>query len=173
MELLPKAYDATAAVLATVTAWDAPSPCTAWTVREVTNHLVGALKVFASAVDGDDVMEGDHLGTDPLGAFRSAADRCLAVFSRPEVLTASHPFPFGPTPGSVIAEISLSETLVHGWDIARGAGVPYSPAPEVVADVLARSSGAPSSEGMFAPPVPVPADASPLTVLLARLGRTA
>jgi uncharacterized protein (TIGR03086 family) len=174
MELLPKAYDATGAVLATVTTWDAPSPCAEWTVREVTNHLVGALRVFAAAVTGDDVdMEGDHLGNDPLGAFRTAADQCLALFSRPEVLAASHPFPFGPTPGSVIAEISLSETLVHGWDIARGAGVPYAPAPEVVADVLSRSSGEAPSEGMFAPPVPAPADASPLTVLLARLGRTA
>jgi uncharacterized protein (TIGR03086 family) len=125
MELLPKAYDATAAALATVTAWDAPSPCTDWTVRDVTAHLVDALRFFAATVD--DGPTGDSLGDDPLGAFRGAADRCLAVFSRPDVLAASHPFPFGPTPGLVIAQISLSESLVHGWDIARGAGVPYSP----------------------------------------------
>lgn len=173
MDLLPKAYDATAAVLASVKSWDAPSPCTDWTVREVTNHLVTVQKMFAAAVDGGEVAEGDHLGADPLGAFRAAADRCLAVFSQPDVLAASHPFPFGPTPGRVIAEISLSESLVHGWDIARGAGVPYSPAPEVVADVLARSAGASPPEGLFAPPVPVPAGASPLTELLARLGRIA
>jgi uncharacterized protein (TIGR03086 family) len=174
VELLPKCYDATAAVLADVTSWDAPSPCAGWTVREVANHLVAGLHVFAAAVDGGgDVMDGDHLGADPLAAFRAAADRCLELFSRPDVLAASHPFPFGPTPGRVIAEISLSESLVHGWDIARGAGVPYSPAPEVVADVLARSSEEPSPEGLFAPPVPVPAGASPFTVLLAKLGRVA
>lgn len=173
MELLPKAYDATAAVLASVTDWDAPSPCAGWTVRDVTNHLVTVQKMFAAAVDGVEVVEGDHLGTDPLGAFRAATDRCLVVFGRPDVLTASHPFPFGPTPGRVIAEISLSESLVHGWDVARGAGVRYSPAPEVVADVLARSADGSPPEGMFAPPVPVPAGAAPLTVLLARLGRVA
>jgi uncharacterized protein (TIGR03086 family) len=172
--LLPKAYDATGAVLAAVTRWDAPSPCAGWTVRDVTNHLVGALSVFAAAVDGGgDVMDGDHLGDDPVGAYRTAADRCLAAFGRPEVLAAEHPFAFGPTPGSVIAEISVSEALVHGWDIARGAGVPYTPAPEVVADVLARAEGATPPEGMYAPPVPVPAGAPPLTVLLARLGRVA
>jgi uncharacterized protein (TIGR03086 family) len=172
-ELRSLAYDATAAVLAEVSRWDAPSPCTEWTVREVVNHLVHVQKIFAAAVeDGSEVPEGDHLGDDPLVAFRAASDRCLAAFSRPGAMTALHPFAFGPTPGSVIAEISLSETLVHGWDIAHGAGVSYAPAPEVVADVLARSGGTPP-EGVFAPPVPVAAGASPLTVLLARTGRAA
>src|SRR5262245_20320977 len=110
MDLLPKAYDATAAVLATVTDWDAPSPCAEWTVREVANHLVHVQKIFAAAVEhGPEVPDGDHLGDDPLGAFRAASDRCLAAFGRPGALSDPHPFPFGPTPGSAIAEISLSE----------------------------------------------------------------
>jgi uncharacterized protein (TIGR03086 family) len=174
VEILPKVYDPTAAVFAAVTSWDAASPCAGWTVRDVANHLVGALRVFAAAVDGGEVADGDYLGDDPLGAFLSAADRCLVLFSRPEVLAASHPFPFGPTPGTEIAEISVSESLVHGWDIARGAGVPYSPAPEAVAHVLSRTEDmTPPAEDMFALPVPAPAGAAPLTVLLARLGRTA
>jgi uncharacterized protein (TIGR03086 family) len=172
--MLRKAYDATATVLAEVTEWDAPSPCAEWTVREVTNHLVGALKALAAAVAHTDAeMDGDHLGDDPLGAFRDATERCLAAFERPGALTQRHPFPFGPTPGSVIAQISMSETLVHGWDIARGAGVGYEPAPEVVLDVLSRTDTIPGADDMFAPPVPAPADAPPLTVLLARLGRVA
>jgi uncharacterized protein (TIGR03086 family) len=174
MDLLPKAYDATEAVLAAVTDWDAQSPCTEWTVRQAANHLVHVQKIFASAVeDGTQVAEGDHLGDDPVGAFRLASDRCLAAFSRPGALTELHPVSIGPTPGAVLAEISLSETLVHGWDIARGAGVPYTPAPEVVAHVLAEAGAAAPAEGLFAPPVPVAADAPPLTVLLARLGRVA
>lgn len=173
--MLGKAYDATGAVLAAVTNWDAQSPCTEWTVREVANHLVGALKAFAAAVEHtESEMDGDHLGDDPYGAYRAAADRCLAAFDRPGAMTDLHPFPFGPTPGSRIAEISLSETVVHGWDIARGAGVPYSPAPEVIAEVLARAESLePPAEEMFAPPVPVAPDAPPLTRLLARTGRTA
>src|SRR5262245_50623010 len=118
MDLLPKAYDATAAVLATVTDWDAPSPCAEWTVREAANHLVHVQKIFASVIEsGVDVPEGDHLGDDPLGAFRAASDRCLAAFARPGALSSLHPVSIGPTPGSVLAEISLSETLVHGWDL--------------------------------------------------------
>lgn len=170
---LPEAYDATAAVLAEVTDWDARSPCAEWTVREVANHLVGGLKAFAASVEHTEWdMDGDHLGDDPHGAFRAAADRCLAAFARPGALTETHPFPSGPAPGSVIASISLSETVVHGWDIARGAGVPYTPPPEAVADLLAEELES-SAEGMFAPPVPVAPDAPPLTRLLARTGRTA
>lgn len=166
--MLAKAYDVTAAVLAEVTDWAAPSPCDGWTVRDVANHLVDAMCTFAAAVDGG---PGEDTGDDPAGAYRAAADRCLAVFGDPAVLAASHPFPFGPTPGSVIARISVSESLVHGWDVARGAGLPYEPAPEVVDRVLA-SVGAPPEEGMFAPPV-TPSSDEPLVVLLARLGRVA
>lgn len=171
--MLRETYEATAAVLAEVTDWDAPSPCAEWTVREVANHLVAGLTAFASAIEHTEwTVEGDHLGDDPAGTFRAAADRCLAAFDRPGAMTESHPFPFGPTPGSEIASISLSETLIHGWDIARGAGVAYAPTPEAVAAVLAWS-GNPAAEGMFDPPVPVPPDAPPLTRLLARAGRTA
>jgi len=166
--VLAKAYDATAAVLAEVTDWTAPSPCAGWTVRDVADHLVDAMCTFAAAVDGGPAEHTD----DPVSGYREAAARCLAVFGDPAVLAASHPFPFGPTPGEVIAYISVSESLVHGWDVARGAGLPYSPAPEVVDAVLASSDGAPSGDDMFAPPV-VPASDEPMTVLLAKLGRVA
>jgi len=166
--MLAKAYDATAAVLAEVTDWAAPSPCDGWTVRDVATHLVDAMCTFAAAVDGG---PPEYTGDDLVGAYREAAARCLAVFEDPAVLEASHPFPFGPTPGSVIAQISVSESLVHGWDLARGAGVSYSPAPEVVDAMLAASDG-PVPDGAFGPPVP-PASDDPMTVLLAKLGRAA
>jgi len=165
LELLPKAYEATAAVLAAVpdSAWEAQSPCEEWTVGEVADHLTGVMHVFAAAIDG---------GPETGGPYADAAERCLAAFRRPGALVAEHPFPFGPTPGEVIAAISLSESLVHGWDVARGAGVPYEPAPEVVSAMLVASEEVSPPEGAFAPPVP-PSSDDPMTVLLARLGRTA
>ncbi|MFI7676265.1 TIGR03086 family metal-binding protein [Actinophytocola sp. NPDC049390] len=166
--MLAKAYDPTAAVLAEATDWTAPTPCEGWTVRDVASHLVDGMCFFAAAVDGGpDAYQGE----DFAHAYRAAADRCLAVYEDPAVLAASHPFPFGPTPGSVIAGISVSESLAHGWDMARGAGVRYTPVLEVVERVLA-SVGPPPAEGMFAPPVE-PASDDPMTVLLAKLGRVA
>ena len=167
--MLAKAYDATAAVLAEVTDWSAPSPCDGWTVHDVAKHLADVMCTFAAAVDGGpDTCQVDDL----VDGYRTAAARCLAVFEDPAVLAASHPFPFGPTPGSVIAHISMSESLVHGWDVAKGAELSYAPAPEVVSAVLAKADGPPPAEGMYAPPVPASSD-DPMTVLLARLGRVA
>lgn len=162
MELLPKAYEATAAVLVAVRDWSAPSPCSEWTVGQVRDHLVEAHHAFAAAIDG-----GPLVGLD----FAGVTDRCLTAFGRPGALAAEHPFPFGPTTGAEIARISLSETVVHGWDIAVGAGVPYAPPEEAVAVLLAGAGDAP--EGMFGPPVPVPSSAPPLVRLLAHLGRKA
>lgn len=175
LRLLERGYDATAAVLDAIPAeaLAAPSPCTEWTVREVANHLVGALHVFAAAVDSAPAdLDGDNLGDDPAQAYRAAARRCLAAFARPGALDQEHPFPFGPTTGTMIANISLSESLVHGWDLARGAGVPYAPDPAVVDAVAALSDpDEPKPEGMFGEPVPTPPDASTFTVLLGQLGR--
>lgn len=167
--MLAKTYEETTEVLTAVTDWSAPSPCDGWTVRAVADHLVDAMRTFASVVDGGPAGPADR--GDLAGAYRAAADRCLAVFTDPGVLAASHPFPFGPAPGSVIARISASESLVHGWDVARGAGVPYAPAPEVVESVLA-TLGPPPAEGMYAPPV-TPSSDDPFVVLLAKLGRAA
>ncbi|HWM05699.1 MAG TPA: TIGR03086 family metal-binding protein [Actinophytocola sp.] len=176
LAVLERGYRTTAAVLAAMPAdrWDAPTPCTEWTVREVADHLVEALDFFAATVTG---ARQTTLETTPVedraAAYRAAADRCLAAFGRPGVLTAEHPFPGRPLSGAVIANISLSESLVHGWDLTTAAGLPYAPDPDVVAAVLAynENSGGPVIDGLFADPVPVPAGAPPLVTLLGKLGR--
>ncbi|HEY0449503.1 TIGR03086 family metal-binding protein [Actinophytocola sp.] len=166
--VLERGYAATADVLAAIPAgrWDAPSPCAGWTVRDVAEHLVDSLDFFAGTVSGAQ----DSGRTDLLAGFRDATGRCLAAFARPEVLAAEHPFPGGVLPGWVIAHISLSESLVHGWDLATGAGLPYAPDAGVVAAVAALSDG-PAPDGAFADPVPVPVGASPFEALLGKLGR--
>jgi uncharacterized protein (TIGR03086 family) len=176
LDLLEPCHRATGDVLAAIpdAGWAAPTPCPEWTVREVANHVVAGLDYFARTVSGQEPgdMEADFLGADPAAAYRAAAGRCREAFGRPGVLEAEHPFPTGPTPGWVIANICLSESLVHGWDLATGAGLPYAPDPAVVAAVDAFSEGA-ERPGMFAAPVPVPAGASAFVALLGKLGRVA
>jgi uncharacterized protein (TIGR03086 family) len=178
LDLLVPCHRATAEVLDAIPAdrWDAPTPCPEWTVREVANHVVGSLDFFAQTVSGQEPEIGDlaadYLGADPAAAYREAAKRCRVAFARPGVLDAEHPFPTGPTPGWVIAHISMSESLVHGWDLATGAGLPYTPDPAVVAAVDAHAEGA-ERPGMFDAPVPVAADAPRFVALLGKLGRVA
>lgn len=169
--LLKDTYRATADLLAAVpaTGWDAASPCEGWTVRDVTTHLVEALDYFARAVGGP----AGELPADPVAAYRLVADRCLAAFT-PAALSATHAFPGGDLPGRVIATISLSESLVHGWDVATGAGLPYTP-PAAAVDALLelQAKGGPAPDGAFAAPLPVSLSAPPLVRLLAATGREA
>jgi len=175
LDLLERTYRTTEKVLADIPAdrWTAPSPCAEWIVRDVAGHLVWAMDTFARSVAGEPILDSYELGDDPVADYRAVADRCLAAFADPAVLAAEHPFPPGPTPGSVIATISLSESLVHGWDLAKGAGLPYEPDPDAVVLLRASQDDAPPPAGMYAPPVPVPAGASPFVVLLAYAGRVA
>jgi uncharacterized protein (TIGR03086 family) len=185
--LLERSYHDTAAVLSAITpaGFAAPSPCTGWTVRQVGNHLVASILLLARVAEGDTVTpadfdaqamaDTDHLGGDPAAAFHTAAQRSTAVFKLPDTLARSHRFPPGPTPGIVLANISLLESLVHGWDLAHGAGVQQPADPDVVAAVhhfAAQAIGEPQRQtGLFAAPCPVDADAEPFTRLLAHLGR--
>jgi len=181
--LLDRVYADTAEVIdAAGSALDAPTPCEGWSVRDVANHVVGGLIVFVGTLEGEavrpdpDAPDPDYLGSDPAGAYRGAADRCLAGFGRSGALDRVYDFVFGPTPGLVIANISLQESLVHGWDIARGAGLAYTPGAGAVAAVAEfnadRDGDDIRREGMFGPEQPVPSGVSPFEALLGRLGRT-
>lgn len=71
-----------------------------------------------------------------------------------------------------LATISMLETLVHGWDIASGAGAPYKPDFAVITAVweYAKTAiGEAPRGGPFGPVVP--AEADPFTALLGHLGR--
>jgi uncharacterized protein (TIGR03086 family) len=175
LDLLERTYRHTEKILADIPAdrWSSPSPCDGWTVHDVAGHLVWAMDSFVRIVTGEPMAEAYELSADPAADYRAVADRCLSAFADPDVLRREHPFPSGPTPGSVIATISLSESLVHGWDLAKGAGLPYAPDPDAVALLRAWQDEAPPAEGLFGPPVPVSVDAPPFTVLLANTGRTA
>ena len=170
LDLLASCYRDTRAVLGTIPPdrWDAPSPCTQWSVRDVVKHLVEGLDYFATTVSGT----AGALPDDLLATYDDVTSRCLAAFAAPGALAADHPFPGGRETGRVIATISLSEAVVHGWDLATAAGVPYEPNPAAVATLSSFAAG-PKVEGPFADPVPVPAGAPPFVALLANLGRAA
>jgi hypothetical protein len=68
----------------------------------------------------------------------------------------------------------MLETLVHGWDIASGAGVSYKPDDAVVTAVGEYATTAISEAprgGRFGPVIRVAAEADAFTALLGHLGR--
>jgi uncharacterized protein (TIGR03086 family) len=168
-------------------AWAAPSPCADWTVRQAGNHLAGSLSVLVRIAEGESLppaeldaerMAGiDLLGADPVAALSAIADRARVVFADPATLGRTFDQPVPGATGELVANIALLESLVHGWDVATGAGIDYRPDGDVVNAVQAFATmvvtDAQRAQGLFGPAVPTPAHAEPLTTLLGHLGRHA
>jgi hypothetical protein len=69
----------------------------------VLNHLVRGNLLFVAVLRDEPRPEPgtDHLGDDPLAAFRGAAGRLREAFGAPGVLDAVYAAPFGSGPGAV------------------------------------------------------------------------
>jgi uncharacterized protein (TIGR03086 family) len=77
-------------------------------------------------------------------------------------------------PADVGGMIALTEVVVHGWDVAAAAGLPYQVDGETLAAVhghLGAFTADGPVEGLFAAPVPVPAEAPLLDRVIAMTGR--
>lgn len=165
--------------------WAAPSPCAGWTVRQAGNHLIGSITVLARIAEGETLPPGEldpqlmanteRLGPDPADTIHELADRVAAAFADPRFLERRFDQPAPDVTGEVIATITLVESLVHGWDVATGAGVAYQPDSEVVkavrAFVTVAVGDAQREQGLFGPAVPTPEPADPFVALLGHLGR--
>ncbi|MFD8542610.1 TIGR03086 family metal-binding protein [Streptomyces sp. NPDC059649] len=154
---------------------DRPTPCAGWDVRALLDHLVWENLMWASLAEGTPRSDGssDHLGDDHIEAFRAAAKGTLTAFRRPGMLDQR----YGPAPGRRLVEQLVMEMLVHGWDLAKAIGQPRDLVPDIAASALPVAqeiyAGLPRTVGgSFAPPQPVPQNATALDRLAAHLGRT-
>ncbi|MFF9499961.1 maleylpyruvate isomerase family mycothiol-dependent enzyme [Streptomyces sp. NPDC014656] len=135
---------------------DAPSGVPAWSVGDVGAHLAAVYLAYGSAVSADGGVDWDALLTEGEATFKERitavnalstglvagaerkrlgailAERGTAFLRHSGGLAHDLPVPspwYGPgrtVPLSAATGLMLSETLVHGLDIARGAGRPWA-----------------------------------------------
>jgi uncharacterized protein (TIGR03086 family) len=123
--------------------WDGPTPCRDWTVRDLTNHVVGEDLWTAPLVNGSTIEEvgdrfdGDLVGDDPCrAAIDAAMEATKAVADR---------LPDGGTVHLSYGDEQLSEYvyqlaadhLVHSWDLAVSTGGDTRLDPHLVSEVAA------------------------------------
>jgi uncharacterized protein (TIGR03086 family) len=153
-----------------------PTPCSEWSVRQLINHMVTGNLVFVSMTTGGPTPDRsqDHLGDDPLGAFRSTVRDLRAAFSAEGVLDRTYPTPFGENPGIVLVTMRTLEMSVHSWDIAKAVGQSTDLDPELAEwglRSLQHAMPADRAGSPFDTEQPAPADATAADRLAAFAGR--
>lgn len=162
--------------------WADETPCPLYDVRALLNHLVAVVRMFGAGLGGQSLsmadLAGDELGDDPAAAFRQATADNLAAWRRPGAMEATLELPFGPTPAAVAANLNLTDSLVHAWDLATATGqdgtIPDDLAETslgFVSQMLKPEMRTTTPDAVFGPEVPVPTDAPASDRLVGFLGR--
>ena len=102
--------------------WDAPSPCSEWTARDVVGHVVGNHRWLAATVQGSEPqpMADDE---DPAEAWRGAYRDVLALAEDPVAMGKLVDGPAGTMPfEEMLDRFVCMDVLVHTWDLARAVG---------------------------------------------------
>ncbi len=164
---------------------DRPTPCPAYTLGDLLDHVGGLTLAFTAAAGkatggaGAQGPSGDasRLGDD----WRTRIPQDLAALAEawrdPAAWSGTTQAGGVELPGEVAGLVALDELVIHGWDVARATGQAYDCDPElleVVHGFVAQFSGPDGEaarEGLFGPVVDVPDDAPLLDRVIGLTGR--
>jgi uncharacterized protein (TIGR03086 family) len=154
--------------------WDGPTPCRDWTARDLVQHVVQTQGMFLGFV-GKEMGDIPSVDDDPVAAWDAARGKVQRELDDPATAQAEFDGFFGRTTfEDAVNRFLCVDQIVHGWDLARAAGLDEKIAPDDIAFVrtMAEFYGdAMRSPQAFGPEVGAPAGASDQEQLLAFLGR--
>ena len=162
----------------------AATPCPAYTVGDLLDHVNGAAMAFAAAARkdlslGSQSPSGDasRLGDNWRNGIPTALDDLAAAWDDPAALEGMTRAGGVDLPGGIAGVIVLDELVLHGWDLAKATGQDYD-ADDASIDgawqFVSQFSGPGHDEerqGLFGTEVEVPATAPKLDRLLGMSGR--
>lgn len=108
--------------------WADPTPCRDWTVRDLTNHVVGEdlwtvpLMRGRTIEDVGDRLEGDLLGDDPIAVALHAAAEAEEVVIEMLPSGGKVQLSYGEEDMAEYVHQLAADHLVHAWDIAAATG---------------------------------------------------
>jgi uncharacterized protein (TIGR03086 family) len=167
--------------------WGLPTPDTEWNVAALVAHLIDENRWVAPLVHGHSleaaakIVEGKRslpvdggVGGNLVQEWDEASLAAGDAFGEPGALERTVALSRGPTPATGYIAEMIFDHIVHAWDLGTAVGYTGELPADVVHAVYeqAKGMGELSSYGdMFAPAVPVPADAPTLDKLVALTGR--
>jgi uncharacterized protein (TIGR03086 family) len=163
-----------------------PTPCPAYTLGDLVEHVGGLARAFRAAAEKD--TASPYVNGAPSGdasrleeGWRERIPADLAALARawtdPGAWTGMTRIANQDAPGEAVGLTVADELVVHGWDVARATGQPYEPEPELVNAArsflgMFASPDAPAGpEVPFGPSRELPGDAPALDQVLALAGR--
>ncbi len=155
-------------------AWDAPTPCTEWTVRELVGHVVSVHRhVVAGMPDGG--LPAPATDPDLVAAWRAATAAVRDALADPALAAEPVAGRFAPmTFEQLVGRLLCNDTIVHTWDLARATG--QDDALDAAGVSAAFEGIRPADDairgpGGFGPKIEPPAGADEQTRFLCFLGR--
>jgi len=158
-----------------------PTPCPDYTVGDLLEHIATLALAFTEAAEksGDPNAEVPPPGDAarlPADWRRQIPDRLgtlAEAWQDPDAWTGMTALAGGETPGEVAGVVAVEEVVVHGWDLARATGQPFTADDEHLEAVVGFFASFPDEargEG-FGLPAAVPDDAPLLDRAVGRSGR--
>ena len=156
-------------------ALDRPTPCPAYSLGDLIEHVGGLALAFAAAgrkernayTEMAGAGDASRLGAD----WRERIPRDLAELAQtwagPDSWNGMTRIAGNDTPGAVVGLVLADELSVHGWDVARASGQAYACEPDILEAALKflqmfASPGAPAGPEVAFGPARILLDEAPL-----------
>ncbi|PZG14318.1 TIGR03086 family metal-binding protein [Nonomuraea aridisoli] len=165
---------------------DDPTPCADTSVAALLDHLMGLSLAFTWAArktppPGDGPRPGTESAEQLDPQWRTLLpqrlDELVKAWRDPLAWEGTTEAGGVTMPAEQMAVVALDELVLHGWDLARATGQPFTCTPADTAAVLAFTTAsaqpeqAAGREGLFGPVVEVPEDAPAFDRALGFAGR--
>jgi uncharacterized protein (TIGR03086 family) len=155
--------------------WDNATPCTAFTVRQLVEHVIDVQRMGPKLLGASGAID-TPIGPDLPGVWQAVRAAALAAYEAEGALTKVVNTPIGQMSAEqFIAGPAIGDALIHTWDLARGIGADDT-LPEAACRIQLEGLKTIPEDflrqpGRFAAAIEAPAGADAQTQLLCYAGR--